>query len=202
MKLTQIFIELLFYILNIHLFDQHICFEHLFYVGYPIRCWDYNNEKTELTLAKWYIQSSRNKIQFLVSILRGVWNYYFITKLNCSLLICELLLSFFFFSWISENLYEIIIPNFPISPSWVSRGFNWIVNPLQCVLVCICDFKQERCSPYIAVFFRVESQRITWRKKKIWQSLDSRNAHIFIRVTKFQYKIEFIHFLTTAFSRA
>ena len=85
---------------------QDICFEHLLYVRYPVKCQHYNSEKRKFTLAKWYLESSGNKIQFLVSILRGIWNYCFITRLNCLLLICE---PFLFLSWISENLYEIII---------------------------------------------------------------------------------------------
>ena len=139
MKLTQIFIELFFYILNIHLFIQiyvffsfyfnfivlvlpyikmnppqvymcspswtllpphtiplghpsapapsiqylasnldwqlvsymmlymfqDMCFEHLLYVRYPVKCQHYNSEKRKFTLAKWYLLSSGSKIHFL-----------------------------------------------------------------------------------------------------------------------------------------
>lgn len=76
--------------LNTHLFNQHVFFELLLCAGHPTGYWIPEMKRQTWLLPKWHLQSSKNKIQFIVLILRRIWNYCFRTKLSCSLLTCGL----------------------------------------------------------------------------------------------------------------
>lgn len=124
----------------------------------------------------------------------------FITWLNCLLLICE---PFLFLSWISENLYEIII----LSLLYHTLGILRIQLYIQTFTVCSCLhlwFKQERWPLYIAVFCgdRESKDYLEYKKKKSDNHRTYEKNFTYSLVSQsFNVKIGFVHFLTTAFLR-